>query len=350
MINPLPVPSALLDFINRGSKFLVAGHQEPDGDCVGSQLALSSVLRRLGKEAIPCSAGPFKRIEVTPYKDYFISQPGGKEREGAGVILMDCSGKDRTGDLEPALEGLPLAIIDHHATSLYAPPADPRAGPMLSPESGAPGPGPSGGGNPVVYIDAGAPSVTFMTLGIIEALGVKPSPEEAELLLFGLCTDTGFFRHVDDRGAETFARASRLIAAGASPKRVFQAINGGKSLDSRIFIGLVLSRAQSYFEGRLILSVETYEDLQRFGPEGRDSDSLYQLLQSVKGVEAIVIIRQETPAKCTVGLRSRDAVDVAAIALQFGGGGHKNAAGLSLDGTIDIIRPRILAAFEKIFG
>jgi phosphoesterase RecJ-like protein len=351
MMNPLPVPSALLDFINRGAKFLVAGHQEPDGDCVGSQLALASVLRRLGKEAIPCSAGPFKRIEVTPYKDYFISRPGGKEREGAGVILMDCSGKDRTGDLEPALEGLPLAIIDHHATSPYVP-----AGPPASPEPGEPRPGespeprPSGGGSPVVYIDTGAPSVTFMTLGIIEALGLKPSPEEAELLLFGLCTDTGFFRHVDDRGAETFVRASRLIAAGASPKRVFQAINGGKSLDSRIFMGLVLSRVRSYFDGRLLLSVETYEDLQRFGSEGRDSDSLYQLLQSVKGVEAIGIIRQETPGNCTVGLRSRDAVDVAAIAQQFGGGGHKNAAGLSIDGTIDIIGPRILAAFEKIFG
>ncbi|MDR2027946.1 MAG: bifunctional oligoribonuclease/PAP phosphatase NrnA [Treponema sp.] len=339
MLNPLPVPAALLDFINRGAKFIVAGHKEPDGDCVGSQLALASALRRLGKEAIPCSAGPFKRSEVMPYEDCFIAQPGEEEREGAGVILMDCSTKDRTGGLEPALEGLPLAVIDHHAATRYAP-ADPSAGP-------APG---LSGGDPLLYIDPEAPSVTFMTLGIIEALGLEPSPEEAELLLFGLCTDTGFFRHVDNRGAETFARASRLIAAGASPKRVFAAINGGKSLDSRIFTGLVLSRAQPYFEGRLILSAETYEDLRRFGPEGRDSDNLYQLLQSVKGVEAIAIIRQESPEACTVGLRSRDAVDVAALALQFGGGGHKNAAGLSMDGTIDIVRPRILEAFNKIFA
>jgi phosphoesterase RecJ-like protein len=337
MLNPLTVPPVLLDFINRETKFLVAGHKEPDGDCVGSQIVLVSVLRRLGKEAVPCSAGPFKRIEILPYRDRFVSRPGEEERAGAAVILVDCSAPDRTGDLEPALKGLPLAVIDHHAVGQYAltEGAEPR---------------PAGGDNPVVYVDTGAPSVTFMILGIIEALGLTPTPEEAELLLFGLCTDTGFFRHVDSQGAETFVRASRLIAAGASPKRVFQAIQGGKSLDSRIFMGLVLSRARSYFEGRLIISEETYEDIKRFGQEARDSDSLYQLLQSVKGVEAIVIIRQESPDTCTVGLRSRDAVDVAAVALRFGGGGHRNAAGLTLPGTIDLIRPLLLDAFEKTFG
>jgi phosphoesterase RecJ-like protein len=285
-----------------------------------------------------------------PYKDCFIPRPGGQEREGASVILVDCSAGDRAGDLGPALEGLPLAIIDHHATGEYAPAAHPAEG---APAGGAHSTGsdqPVKGAHPVAYIDTGAPSVTFMILGLIEALGLQPTPEEAELLLFGLCTDTGFFRHVDNRGAETFSRASRLIAAGANPKRVFQAINGGKSLDSRIFMGLMLSRAQSYFDGKLLLSFETYDDIQRFGPEGRDSDSLYQLLQSVKGVEAMVIIRQESPGNCTLGLRSRDAVDVAAIAQRFGGGGHRNAAGLSMDGTIDTIRPQILKAFENIFG
>jgi phosphoesterase RecJ-like protein len=326
-VEPVPVPQKLLDFIRQGNTFLVAGHKEPDGDCVGSQLALASALGRLGKKAIPCSAGPFKRTEIMSYAPRFTEKPAEADREGARVIIVDCSSGDRTGDLEPFLNGLPTAVIDHHAT-----------GADSAPLSGD-----------VRFLDTAAPSVTFMILALIEALGLVPNKEEAHLLLFGLCTDTGFFRHVDSRGAETFSRASRLIAAGANPKTVFQAIHGGKNLDSRVLMGLVLARAQAYFDGRLLLSSEEYEETQRFGKEGRDSDSLYQLLQAVEGGEAIAIIRQETPERCTVGLRSRDAVDVAAIAAQFGGGGHKNAAGLSTNGTIEELKPKILEAFGKIF-
>ncbi|MDR1374332.1 MAG: bifunctional oligoribonuclease/PAP phosphatase NrnA [Treponema sp.] len=317
------VPAAFIDFIRGGGKFLVAGHKEPDGDCVGSQLALCSFLGRLGKEAVPCSPGPFKRTEIQPYKERFTSQPSGAERAGARVILADCSAKDRTGDLEPYLEGLPLGIIDHHVSASF----DGEA----------------------VYLDPGAPSVTSMVLELIEAFDMKPLREEAQLLLFGLCTDTGFFRHVDAGGAATFAQASRMIAAGASPKAAFQAINGGKNLNSRILMGIVLSRAQPCFDGRLILSFEEYEDTQRYGLDSRDSDMLYQLLQSVTGVEAVAVIRQETPENCTVGLRSRDRVNVSEIAARLGGGGHKNAAGLSIPGHIAEIRSRLLEEFKKQF-
>ncbi|MFP3088741.1 bifunctional oligoribonuclease/PAP phosphatase NrnA [Treponema sp. TIM-1] len=328
MYKPLPVPAELLAFIREGNKFLVAGHHEPDGDCVGSQLALTSALRRLGKEVIPCSAGPFKRSEIMPYAGLFIPKPGTKEREGARVLVLDCSGLDRTGDLQPFLEGLPTAIIDHHATNKNT-------------QSTAENP---------VFLDTAAPATCFMIQAVLEALELALTPEEAELLFFGLGTDTGFFRHIDSNGAATFIAAARLVTAGASPKKVYQAINGGKSLNSRILLGRVLSRASAYFGGRLILSEETYEETQRFGLEGRDSDNLYQLLQSVAGVEAIVVIRQETPKNCTIGFRSRDRINVAEIALQFGGGGHKNAAGSNTPGVIEKIRPQVIQAFEKIFS
>jgi phosphoesterase RecJ-like protein len=323
---PAAVPAELIRFIQAGARFIVAGHKEPDGDCVGSQLALASLLRRLGKEALPCSAGPFKRTEVKPYEHLFTAAPAAEQKAGARLIVVDCSAGSRTGDLAPFIEGLPAAVIDHHGTGDH--PAHTAESPL--------------------YLDTAAPSVTFMILRLIEALGLEPTREEAALLFFGLCTDTGFFRHVGEGGAETFAAASRLIHAGADPKKTFQAINGGKSLDSRILMGRILSRAESHFDGRLVLSTEEMEETQRFGLEGRDSDSLYQMLQSVAGVEAIVIIRQEKPDTCTVGLRSRDALDVAAVAASFGGGGHKNAAGLSVKGTIPEIRGALLEAFKKI--
>jgi phosphoesterase RecJ-like protein len=320
------VPPEMLAFIRGGNKFLVAGHKEPDGDCVGSQLALSLFLKRLNKEAIPCSAGPFKRTEVMPYAGRFISRPGEEERKNARVILLDCSVTSRAGDLEPALEGLPLGIIDHHA-------AAPEENQALA-----------------AYLNPGAPSVTTMILDLIEAFGMPPTEEEAALLFLGLCTDTGFFRHVDAGGAGTFAAASRMIAAGANPKAAFQAINGGKTLNSRILMGLVLSRAQAYFSGRLILASEEYQDTQRYGLESRDSDMIYQLLQSVAGVEAMGIIRQESLEQCTVGLRSRDRIDVGTIASTLGGGGHKNAAGLSIAGHIPEVQALLLRAFEAAFA
>lgn len=316
------VPKALIDFINSGKKFLVAGHKEPDGDCVSSQLVMASLLKRLGKTAIPCSAGPFKRTEILPYKDLFVETVLGAERTGARVLILDCSNKERTGDLGPLLEGLPAALIDHHAS-----------------------------GNPygdVIYLDPEAPSVTYMILSIFDALRQTPTKEEAELLFFGLCTDTGFFRHIDDRGAETFACAARLISMGANPKKTFLNMYGGKSLDSRILMGNILSSAESYFDNQLIICTESYEDNLRYEYENRDSDSLYQLLQSVAGVEAMVIIKQETPLNCSVGLRSRDSVDVSRIAYSFGGGGHKNASGMNFPGTIEEAKSAILNAFEKI--
>jgi phosphoesterase RecJ-like protein len=321
-VTPIPVPPLLIDFLKSGKRFLVAGHKEPDGDCVGSQLALSSALRRLGAQAIPCSAGPFKRPEVIPYARHFTAGPTEADRDGARVVVLDCSTSERTGDLAPFLAGLPTAVIDHHASGASA--------------------------GDVVFLDPAAPSVTFMVLAIIEALGLQPTVEEAELLLFGLCTDTGFFRHVDSGGASVFEYTARLVRAGASPKNVFQAMHGGKSLNSRILMGIILARVEAHFGGKLLLSFETQEDTERFGLQGRDSDALYQLLQSVEGAEAVVLIRQETSDTCTVGLRSREGVNVASIAASLGGGGHRQAAGLCTAGTIAELREKLLAAFGQV--
>jgi len=317
----MTVPKELLDFIHSGTRFIVAGHEEPDGDCVGSQLAMTSLLLRLGKEAVACSAGPFKKNEVKPYAERFLPCPA--KREGMRVLVMDCTSRERVGDLP--IDGLPTATVDHHASGI-----------------------PWG---EAVYLDPDAVSVTFMTEQIFRALEMEVLPEEAELLFLGLCTDTGFFRHLESGSncKAVFETAARLCGAGASPKKTFAAIHGGKSLNSRLLMGTVLSKTRSYYGGRLLVSDETLEETKRYGLESRDSDMTYQLLQSIAGVEAMVLIRQETTEECTVGFRSRDRIDVAAIAGNFGGGGHKNAAGAKIRGTIRTLEEKITAAFAEGF-
>jgi phosphoesterase RecJ-like protein len=316
------VPKELIDFIREGTDFIVAGHEEPDGDCIGSQLAITSLLRRLGKNATPCTVGPFKRNEVKPYAGKFLPFPA--NREGLRVLVMDCTNRERMGDIP--IDGLPTASIDHHA-------------------SGSPW-------GDVVYLDPDAPSVTFMTEKIFRAMDMEILPEEAELLFLGLCTDTGFFRHLGEgEVSKAFLEtAARLCGKGASPKKTFNAMHGGKSFNSHLLLGTLLAKTRSYYEGRLLVTDETLEETKRFGIESRDSDILYQLLQSIEGVEAMAFIRQETEEECTMGLRSRDRINIAVIAESFGGGGHKNAAGVKVKGKAKDMEEKMVAAFAPYFS
>ena len=104
-----------------------------------------------------------------------------------------------------------------------------------------------------------------------------------------------------------------------------------------------------YYDGRLVVSYETYQDKLEIGIENRDSDMAYQLIQSIAGVKAICIVRQDTETHCSVGFRSLDTVDVSIIASSFGGGGHKQAAGLYIGGIAEQLIPKFVAAFAPQF-
>ncbi|MDR0323298.1 MAG: bifunctional oligoribonuclease/PAP phosphatase NrnA [Treponema sp.] len=325
------IPDELVSFINTGSKFIIAGHKEPDGDCVGSQLALRSALLRLGKEAVSCSAGPFKRAELKDFTGQFTDfrafQRDNSKSHDIRVIVVDCSAPERMGDLHELFEKYNCAIIDHHAAASH---------PLSTSES-------------PVFVDASSPSCTLIIEKLITALGLKLTPEEAELLLFGLCTDTGFFRHLTEKNSAVFESAAKMVRHGANPKSIYNTMHSGKSLESRILLGHILSRTESHFDGRLIISHETLEEFKKYGFEGRDSENLNKLLLSIEGTEATAVIRQESNDNCTVSLRSVDKIDVAKIAVSFGGGGHKNAAGLTMQGNISTVKQNILETFSKIF-
>lgn len=316
------VPDELISFINKYSIFLIAGHKEPDGDCIGSSSALSLFLNRIGKTSVLLSAGPFKRAEVKPYENLFLSGiPSCYEKqENTAVIVVDCSNIERTGDLAPHLKAFPTAVIDHHATNSEK--------------------------SPVSFVYDRAPAAAYLVQLLIEKMSGKVSKEEADFLLFALSSDTGFFRHLDEKSANVFSAVSRLVLSGANPKDIFARINGGKSFGSRILISRVIQRLQPYYNGSLMVSYETYADYKEFGLEGRDTDALYMLIQAIKGVQAIVVVRQESETHCSVGFRSLDKIDVSVIAAEFGGGGHRQASGLYIEGRYEDLIPQFVKAFE----
>jgi phosphoesterase RecJ-like protein len=319
------VPQSIIEFIEHHDCFYVLGHREPDGDCIGSQLALASFLRSIGKRAHTLSSGPFTRSEIIVYENKFKSiAPAERNYERAAALVLDCSSMARIGAVSESMPDVPIAFIDHHA------------------ESGNPG--------PADYLDHSAPAVTAMVFLLMNAMGHTPSQEEATLLFFGLATDTGFFRHLDERGEDTFKIAGRLVDAGASPKKIFLDINGGKSLSSRKMLGEILLRIETYFDGKLLVSYVTVDDQQRYGMSSRDSDLLYQLMMSVAGCEVCFVVKQEAENQCTVGFRSRETVNVAEIAAQFGGGGHRLASGLSMHGSVDSVLNTLIDAFRTVFS
>lgn len=313
-------------FIENHNFFFIIGHKEPDGDCITSCLGIAAILDFFNKPYQLLSAGPFKRNEVLRWQEKFsdtMEFQDESERKSSGLIIADCSELSRLGDIDGDLKGFDTFVIDHHKTSGL--------------EDGMKG-----------YVNSEAPACAFLVQLFYEALiGSVPS-DLAKDLFFGLCTDTGFFRFLTENSAEVFAAASRLVSDGANPRTTYREINSGKPYSTRKLLGILLGRAERYLDGKLVVTYETLDDTKKWGMEGRDSDSLYQLMLSAKGVEAVVFLRQDTLTTCTGGFRSQDKIDVSVVAAKFGGGGHKNASGMSCNGRVETLIPQIVKEFARV--
>ena len=316
----------LKKFIDSHENFYVVGHKEPDGDCISSSLGMASLLEKLNKKVQLLSAVPFKRPEIKKFEKKFSKNPKKNfTKENTAVIIVDCSEIERVGEeIAEIIKDFDIFVIDHHKTSN----ADENKS-IIYPKS---------------------PATAYLVQLIYEKIIGTPEKELSEILFFGFCTDTGFFRFLDSDSSEVFEGVSRLVKNGANPRKTYSDMNSGKPFSTRKLLGIMLSRAEQYFNGKLIVTYETLEDTNLYGKEGRDSDSLYQLLLSVDEVQAVLFVRQDTDKTCTAGFRSKDVIDVSAIAAKFGGGGHKNAAGLSTEGTLDTLLPKIISEFEKVLS
>ena len=308
------VPDAVMDFLGGGHSFVLVGHEEPDGDCVASQLALASYLRRRGANTYLCSVGPFNRPEIAEYADRFsaaIPSPAIDDK-GAAVVL-DCSTAERTGGLAGAIATLPALVVDHHSSGTEF--GDLR------------------------FVEPGSPSTALLVQLIIER-NDRLTTDEAQLLMFGMCTDTGFFRHLDATSAAVFAATSRLVAAGADPRTTYERIYGNRSFERRKLLGRQLERAEWLAPG-VLYTHQTVADLDALSEQARGDDDLYMLLRAVAGADVVAFAREERSGGCSVSLRSAASVDVGAVALQLGGGGHRQAAGFSWPGSLAAIRAEL---------
>lgn len=322
-------PHDLLDFLQRYSTYLLISHAEPDGDCLSSSLALGRILESRDKQVRHFNPGPFIRSEIRSFEPFFtqdpkaLAAPGTGEcgSQACGVVVLDCSTAERIGDFAGRIEEHPVAVIDHHAAREDF--------------------------GDVTYIDSRAASTSYLILQVAHSLGYELDGETADHILFGLCTDTGYFRHLDTGAGPALRAAAELAEAGASPMDAFDRMFGGKTFASRQLNARLLSRAQPIMQGAGYITWETADDTAEFGRDNRDSDTLYQLLLGTKGTRLVALLREEPEDGCSGSLRSNDDTDVAAIAKAFGGGGHTRAAGFDVEQSLERTKERLLPYLES---
>ena len=308
--------SAVADAIRSHEKFLVTTHENPDGDALGSLLAMTLALDELGKDAVMYLAGqaPLPREYAwMPLEDLRRTLPD--DVSDRVLLALDCANESRLGPDPEVLASAPMVVnVDHHHDN-------------------------SRFGN-INLVVADASSTGEIVRDLLTELDVDLTPEIAEALYIALVTDTGRFQYTNTT-PKALRLAAELVEAGANIHRVFQGVYESVQFAKLKLLARALERAQVYEGGRLVVSYLLRSDFTELNVAEAYSEGIIDYLRAVEGAEMAALIREpprhDGPAR-RVSLRaSNDELDVSAIARQSGGGGHRQAAGFSSEASIEEI-------------
>ncbi|MBK6748643.1 MAG: bifunctional oligoribonuclease/PAP phosphatase NrnA [Pyrinomonadaceae bacterium] len=311
--------SQVVELIENKSKFAITTHIKPDGDGVGSSLGLCWLLRSLGKTAEVIVHG-----EVPPA---YRSLPGAdeirdvKQIDGTydAIFVIECSDIQRPGIA--GLEAEFTVNIDHHATSEHF--------------------------GTINWIDSTASAVGEMIYNLCKAIGGRITKEIAECVYMALVTDTGSF-HFPNTSDRTLKVASELIKAGARPATIGEAVYNNYPWSRIELMRRVLETVKRDESGRIAMLRQTIEMKEVSGAIDGDNNGFVNIPLAAKDVQAAVYMREVGDEKYRVSLRSKGDINVAKVAEAFGGGGHKNAAGLRIEGNWDEAEAKIVNALHYV--
>lgn len=308
--------AAILRVFRQGERFLVCSHARPDGDAVGSMLALGMVLRQMGKNADLVTADRVPAVYRGLPDAGLIRTAMRVHGPYDAAILLECDGVERTR--LRGLEDLFLINIDHHITGQ---------------EFAA-----------LNWIDHRAVSVGAMVYSLALAAGVDITREMASCLYTTLLTDTGAFCYGAVNEA-AFLFAQELVHAGADPLAIAHEVFFSVPASKLLLLGAALRRLKR--EGRIAWLWVTQQDMVRSCAAEEDCEGFVNLALGIAGVEIAVFLREAPEGNIRLSLRSRGKVSVAAVAARLGGGGHENAAGCTLEGPIQRALDQILAELRN---
>jgi phosphoesterase RecJ-like protein len=319
---------AILDLFHTRQRFVLTTHVNPDGDGIGSEIALASWLRKRGKDIRVVNHSPlpaaYRFLDPGGTVAQFDPPRDGPAIAGADVIVvLDTNHPDRLGSMKEAVLTSPAlkVCIDHHLDP------DPFADPAL--------------------IDENATSAGEILYRLLFREGDEgPTAEIATGLYCAIMTDTGSFRY-PRTGPMTHTIVSRLIASGADPVRIYAEVYERWSTGRIHLLGEVLAGLRTEFGGRLAHITITRQMLARTGTSEEDTDNFTTYPMSVEGVR-VGILFLEIEGGIKISFRSKGMIPINALAMEFGGNGHKNAAGARIEGgQASEVRSLVLSAAGK---
>jgi phosphoesterase RecJ-like protein len=305
----------VLTHLSTGQRFIVSSHQRPDGDAVGSAMAMALALRGLGKQADVVVDAPLPHfLQPFPHTgDIRIATAIGERYDAA--LIMECSSLDRTG--VAGLDRSPVINIDHHVGNT--------------------------GYGAVNWVDESAAACGELVFTLIEALGAPLTPAVATHIYLAILTDTGSF-HFSHLTPRTYEIAKRCVEAGADPQWIARTHYDSSTLARVRIFGAVLNGMQLDPSGRVAMLAVTRDTLASTGGSYDDTDGIINFPLSVKDIQAVAFFKEVADRDWRISLRSKGRVDVGAIARQHGGGGHANAAGCSARGELAALQ----ATFQQL--
>lgn len=311
-----------VDLVRRHQHFLITTHVRPDGDGLGSQLALAESLRGLGKTVrIVISSDLPPRYAFLNGQGWIerFQPPGDPWRAAEVVLVLDTGTWNQLADFGPFLQTLtcPRAVLDHHQTQ-----DDLKA---------------------LRFIDTKAEATGRLVYEAIKALGTPLTQTAAEALYVALAMDTGWFRH-SNTVAATMELAAALIRAGARPDHLYDQLFEQNRLPRLKLTGVVLERLETMAAGRIAFTEIRHGDYAATGATPPDSEDLINYTRSIKGVEVGLLFMEQPRGGIKISFRSRNQINVAKIAEKFGGGGHKLASGATLNASLQEAKNLVLDA------
>jgi len=327
----VPERRALHDFLSRHRRFLLTTHINPDGDGLGSEVAMGLWLQATGKtvrvlnDATVPAAFRFltRSVKLEGFEPELAEE---RFNEADALVVLDTSNRQRIGRLAPLLDrhAIPIAIVDHHVSHAR-------------------------GFGQVNLIEPEASATGEIVYDLIREAGGTVTPEIAEALYIALMTDTGSFRYSNTDTA-AHRMAAELLTLGLDPQRLYAQVHSHASAERMRFFGEVLSTLELESEGRLIVLEATPEHFRKHGLSGADTDGLVDLPRGIAGAEVVVLFSEVEPGKVKVSLRSTGRVTIDAVASRLGGGGHPHAAGALLHASRPEARARVLPELERLVG
>ena len=300
---------AILELLRTRQSFWLSGHENPDGDCIGSQIALYHLLRQLGKQVVILNPDPpAPSLDFVTQKTPFSAWSNGTAVPAAEVlVLLDCAWLTRLGPLTEVVRGKRpqvVAVLDHHVGS-------------------------ERGDGDVCYVDPIAPSTGTLVYRLYRALGQALPLVAAEGVFLSLVSDTGWFRY-SNTTAEVLATAAAMVEGGVDSARMYDLIHRRNHPDCVPLLAQGLLRQERSLDGRYAFSVLDRSTMDHSKRVGFDSDGVMEPLRSVQGTEVVALFKELSSSLVKLSLRAVNDIDVQAIAAEFGGGGHKKAAGAQL--------------------